>query len=124
VRHTATAKMKGLVRTLRAISLEIEPQVQLVSQAARDEWSAPQAVWPSDEELREGTTALAEGELEAIEVKVRRFREIVQGLGSTVALRTTGLRRAAVRARRVPSSRSAQGGDVISLLDSEDSRLR
>jgi hypothetical protein len=34
-RHTVTAKVKGLVRALRAISHELEPQVQLVSQAAR-----------------------------------------------------------------------------------------
>jgi hypothetical protein len=117
MRHTATAKMKGLVRTLRAISQEIEPQVQLISQAARDEWSAVQAVWPSDEELREGTTALTEGELDAIEVKVRRFRGIVQSLGSTPALRTGEPRRAAVSVRRVPSSWSARGGDVLSLVD-------
>lgn len=116
MRHTVTAKMERLVRALRAISHEIEPQVQLVSQAARDEWNALQAVWPSDDELRQGTTALTEGELEAIEVKVRRFQEIVQSLGSTVALRTTQPRRPAVRARRVPSPRSAQGGDAVSGL--------
>ena len=102
MRHTVTAKVERLVRGLRAISHEIEPQVQLVSQAARDEWRALQAAWPSDEELRQGTVALTEDELEAIEVKVRRFRQILQSLGSTVALRTTGPRRAAVRARRAP----------------------
>jgi hypothetical protein len=82
VRYTVSANIEGLVHALRALSHEIEPQIQLVSQAARDEWRALQAVWPSDEELREGTTALTEGELQAIEVKVRRFREIVKSLAS------------------------------------------
>jgi hypothetical protein len=116
VRHTVTANVERLVRALRAISHEIEPQLQLVSEAARDEWRVLQGTWPSDEELREGTSALTEGELEAIEVKVRRFRQIVQSSGATVALRTTGPRRAPVRARRVPSPRSAQPGAARSGL--------
>ena len=87
--------MERLVGVLRAIGREIEPQLQLVSQAARDEWRALQAAWPSDEELREGAVTLTADELEAIEVKVRRFRQIVQSLGSTVALGTTEPSRAA-----------------------------
>jgi hypothetical protein len=115
VRHTVTAKVERLVRSLRAISHEIEPQLQLVSEAARDEWRVLQGTWPSDEELREGTSALTEGELEAIEVKVRRFRKIVQSSGATDALGTTEPRRPPVRARRVPSPRSAQRGAARSL---------
>jgi hypothetical protein len=112
MRHAVTTKVEGLVRALRAMSDEIEPQVRFVSKAARDEWSALQAAWPSDEDLREGTTVLTEGELEAIEVKVRRFRQIVQSLGPTVALGSTGPRRAARRARRAHFGWRVPDGDA------------
>jgi hypothetical protein len=116
VRHTVTAEVEQLVRALRAISYEIEPQVQLVSEAARDEWRSLQAAWPSDQELREGTIALTEDQLEVMEVKALRFRQIVQRLGSTLALHTTGPRRGAVRARRAPWPRSEQGPGALSDL--------
>jgi hypothetical protein len=62
------------------MSAEIEPELHLVSQAARDEWTAQQRAWPSDIQLREGTIALTETELGRIEAKVRRFRDIVRSL--------------------------------------------
>ena len=86
MRHAVTPKVERVVRDLRAISREIEPQMHLVSQAARDEWTAVQAAWPSDEDLRQGTTALTEDELEDLEIKVRRFRGIVQSLSVGVTL--------------------------------------
>lgn len=75
-----TNKMECLVLALRRLSSEIEPGLHLVSQAARDEWESVQGSWPSDGLLRDGTTGLTEGQLEAIEAKVRRFRDIVHGL--------------------------------------------
>jgi hypothetical protein len=86
VKHAVTPKVERLVHDLRAISQEIEPQIHLVSQAARDEWTALQASWPSEEDLREGTTALPESEFRYIEIKVRRFQRIVQNLGTALPL--------------------------------------
>ena len=80
MRHRVTARLEQLVRALRRISEEIEPELHLVSQEARDEWRALQFTWLSDEQLREGTTGFTEDQLEAISAKVHRFRNIVQSL--------------------------------------------
>jgi hypothetical protein len=85
VRHRVTARVERLVRSLRAMGEEIEPALRFVSQAARDEWRSQQSAWPSDRELREGTTALTETQLEEFSAKVRRFRDIVGGLAPKVA---------------------------------------
>ena len=84
-RHRLTTAIVRLVRELRSISEEIEPELHLVSQAARDEWTSLQSTWPSDSDLREGATALTEDQLEAISAKVRRFRNIVHSLAPKVS---------------------------------------
>jgi plasmid maintenance system antidote protein VapI len=104
VRHVVTARVERLVCALRAISQEIAPHIHLVSQAARDEWTAVQAAWPSDEDLRKGTTALTEGELEDVAIKVRRFRGIVQGMGAAMALIQSAPRRMSTAARSMAAS--------------------
>ena len=126
-RHRSTTALVRLVRELRSISKEIEPELHLVSQAARDEWKSRQYTWPSDSELREGATAFTEDQLEAISAKVRRFRNIVHSLApkaspiervhsiddeaptfrdlpttATSSLAHFGPRRAARRGRRAP----------------------
>jgi hypothetical protein len=84
MRHRVTARLEQLVRALRWISEEIEPELHLVSQEARDEWRALQCTWLSDE-LREGTTGFTEDQLGAISAKVHRFRNIVQSLAPKVS---------------------------------------
>ena len=77
------ARMERLVLTLRKMSQEIEPELHVVSQMARDEWRSLQGTWPSESQLREGTTGFTEEQLEAIAVKARRFKDIVHGLASS-----------------------------------------
>jgi hypothetical protein len=72
--------MERLVLTLREMSQEIEPQLHVISQMARDEWRSLQGTWPSDRQLREGATGLTEERLETIVAKARRFKEIVHAL--------------------------------------------
>ncbi len=75
-------RMERLVLTLRELSQEIEPELHVISQMARDEWRSLQGTWPSDRELREGATGLTEERLETIVAKARRFTEIVHALAS------------------------------------------
>jgi hypothetical protein len=77
----ATTKER-LFLALRTLSAEIEPKLYLVSHEAKDEWRAVKGKWSSDGELREGAAVLTEGDLQAIETKVRRFRDIVCSLPS------------------------------------------
>jgi hypothetical protein len=85
MRNRVTARIERLVRALRMMSDEIEPELHLVSQAARDEWRSLQCTWPSDSELREGAIGLTEDQVEAISAKVRRFRTIVHSLAPTLS---------------------------------------
>jgi len=80
-----TARMERLVLTLREMSQEIEPELHVVSQMARDEWRSLQSTWPSESQLRAGTTGLTEEQLTAIAAKARRFKDIVHGLASSTA---------------------------------------
>jgi hypothetical protein len=81
--NDVTARMERLVLTLREMSQEIEPELHVVSQMARDEWRSLQGTWLSERHLREGTTGLTAEELEAIATKARRFKDIVHGLASS-----------------------------------------
>jgi hypothetical protein len=79
-----------LARTLARIGEEVEPALHLVSQAARDEWRALQNRWQPDgggEEL----VSLTEEEIQAVEAKARRFRDIVCSLVPKVSGRPTPL---------------------------------
>jgi hypothetical protein len=82
MRIGVTARMERLVLALREMSQEIEPELHVVSQLARDEWRSLQGTWPSESQLREGTTRFTEEELETIAAKAQRFRDIVHGLAS------------------------------------------
>jgi hypothetical protein len=82
---SVTTKTERLVLALRRMSEEIEPKLHLVSHEALDEWRSVQGKWPSDGQLRDGAIGLTEGQLEAIEAKVRRFRDIVRALASTLS---------------------------------------
>jgi hypothetical protein len=110
VRHAVTAKVEQIVRTVIELGHEIEPHLHLVSQAARDEWTALQNSLPAPEQLQAGAIALTETELEIVEAKVRRFRDIVRALGrlppaAPTAVRTAN-RRAGARAQVTPTGRS------------------
>lgn len=80
MRHKVTARTEQLGRAFRRMSAEIEPDLHLVSQAARDEWQLLQLTWPTENQIREGAIALAEGELETIAAKVGRFQDILRSL--------------------------------------------
>jgi hypothetical protein len=71
--------LEDLGRTLASIGEEIEPALYLVSQAARDEWRTLQHRWRPDG-AGEDVVSLTEEEIQALEVKVRRFRDIVRSL--------------------------------------------
>jgi hypothetical protein len=69
-----------LARTLARIGEEIEPELHLVSQAARDEWRTLRSRWGSDSTGEKIEPALKDEDIEALEAKARRFRDIVRGL--------------------------------------------
>jgi hypothetical protein len=102
-----TTRTDRLVLALQGMSDEIEPKLHLVSHEARDEWRSVQGTWLSDSQLRRGGVGLTEGQLEAIEAKVRRFRDIVRGLPlhvSAQAAATSGGVSQAAASRWGPSS--------------------
>ena len=102
-----TTRIERLVLALQAMSDEIEPKLHLVSHEARDEWRAVQGHWLSDGQVRRGAIGLTEGQLEALEAKVRRFRDIVESLpaqASAQAAATSGGVSQAVASRWGPSS--------------------
>jgi hypothetical protein len=80
VTQRVTTRVEFLVRTLKVTSEELEPDLHLISQEARTEWTALQSAWSSDSRLREGVTVPTEEQFEELEKKVRRFRDIVRGL--------------------------------------------
>jgi hypothetical protein len=80
--NDVTPRMERLVSMLNEMSRQIEPELHVVSQMARDEWRSLQDTWPSERNLREGTTPLSEEQLEEITTKTRRFKDIVHGLAS------------------------------------------
>ena len=82
MRVGVSTSAEGLARTLARIGEEIEPELYLVSQAARDEWRTLQSRWRPDGagEKVEASPTLTEEEIEALEAKVRRFRDIVHSL--------------------------------------------
>lgn len=102
-----TTRTERLVLALQGMSDEIEPKLHLVSHEARDEWRSVQGKWVSDGQLRGSAAGLTEGQLEAIEAKVRRFRDIVRGLPQHVpvqAAATSGGVSQAAASRWGPSS--------------------
>jgi hypothetical protein len=102
-----TTRTERLVLALQGMSDEIEPKLHLVSHEARDEWRSVRGKWLSDGQLHAGAIGLTEGQLEVIEAKVRRFRDIVQGLPAQVsaqAAATSGAVSQAVASRWGPSS--------------------
>jgi hypothetical protein len=74
-----SAGAEELGRTLAIIGEEIEPALYLISQAARDEWRILQQRWRADGGGEEGAS-MSEEEIQALEAKVRRFRDIVRSL--------------------------------------------
>ncbi len=82
--NNVTARIERLVLALREMSQEIEPELHVVSGVTRHEWRALQGTWPSDGQLRAGTSGLTEEQLEAIVAKTRRFRDIVHGRASSL----------------------------------------
>jgi len=90
MRVGVSSSAEGLARTLARIGEEIEPELYLVSQAARDEWRTLQSRWPPDGARDKVEASLTEEEIEALEAKVRRFRDIVHGLAEAFERRTAG----------------------------------
>jgi hypothetical protein len=71
--------VEELARTVASIGEEIAPDLYLVSQAARDEWRTWQERWQRDGGAKE-VASMTEEEIQALEAKVRRFRDIVRSL--------------------------------------------
>jgi hypothetical protein len=102
-----TTRTERLVLALQGMSDEIEPKLHLVSHEALDEWRSVQGKWLSDGQRRGDAIGLTEGQLEALEAKVRRFRDIVRGLPAQVsaqAAATSGGVSQAAASRWGPSS--------------------
>jgi hypothetical protein len=71
--------VEELRRKLAGIGEEIEPALYVVSQAARDEWRTLQHRWQPDGGGQEAAS-LTEEDIQALEAKIRRFRDIVRSL--------------------------------------------
>lgn len=78
MRHLATPKTFDLCGELRRLAALLQPYLCLASPAACREWEAFRAAWPSENDLRTGTTTLSDTDLERMLTKVRRFGEILR----------------------------------------------
>jgi len=86
MRHQVTPHIRELVASLRRLAAEIQPFVEFASADARSEWSTLQRLWPSNEELGTDLIDLSETDLEWMEIRVRRFGEIVRTLASSILM--------------------------------------
>jgi hypothetical protein len=85
--HKATAQTEILVTELGALARQIDAgPISSASDAARDEWLALRAQWPSPNEVRAGAVPLSDDDLALMVAKVRRFKEILQALSPVVHL--------------------------------------
>jgi hypothetical protein len=75
--HKVTERTRALVRALRKLAAEVEPRVEGASEAARAEWMAAQAAWPTDFELARGVVEVSDDDLEVMHARVRRFGQIL-----------------------------------------------
>ena len=80
MRYKVTPRTHDIVGELNQLAVQVLPHLGVASSAARAEWDAVRALWPSDDDLRQGTMALSDVDLEWIAAKVRRFGEILRGL--------------------------------------------
>jgi hypothetical protein len=78
MRYKVTSKTPEIVRDLDRLAALVAPYLGFASPAASREWEAFRGLWPSDEDLREGTMAVSEADLESMPAKVRRFGEILR----------------------------------------------
>jgi hypothetical protein len=81
------------LEVLEGLREDARDLLHLASPAAREEWLKVESRFPSPEELREGYIALSQEELDEIQAKVRRFRDILsaarwRGRGVRVATQT------------------------------------
>jgi hypothetical protein len=79
MRHKVTSRTRQLVADMHRAAELVVPCLGRASAAARDEWALQRAAWPSDDDLRQGTTDFGDEDLEALLAKVRRFAEILSG---------------------------------------------
>jgi len=77
MRHKVTPRTKQTVFDLRRMAASLQPDLALASSAARLEWAALQARWPSPAELAGGTVDFSDDELDQMLGKVCRFAEIL-----------------------------------------------
>jgi hypothetical protein len=80
--YQVTDRTCEILQDLHRLAAEQGRYLLLASSSAQLEWKEFQLGWPSDIELAQGTIALSEEHLEAITAKVRRFGEILRGLGT------------------------------------------
>ena len=66
-----------LLEKLDRLSAEIEPQLELVSAAARGEWREMRSRFPSVQDRATGFAPVSDEELAVMHAKVQRFREIL-----------------------------------------------
>lgn len=79
MRYKITPRAREVVSELRRLATLVSPYLSLASSAARAEWDEQRALWPSDDDLLQGSMAIAESDLEWMPAKVRRFADILRG---------------------------------------------
>jgi hypothetical protein len=80
MRCKVTARTTRILSELDRLSECVVRALHLASTAAREEWAIFRLRWPSEIERRQGTIALSDGELEMMELRLRRFLEILGAL--------------------------------------------
>jgi len=77
MRHKITSRTVSLLAELVELGESIESHLAVASPAARDEWQNQRLRWPSEIEMRQGSVALSDEELEVMRAKVKRFNDIL-----------------------------------------------
>ena len=90
MRHKITSKTVSLIAEMVQLGESVEAHLWVASPAARDEWRSQRLRWPSEIELRQGSIALSDDELEVMRAKVKRFNEILDGDFRMVSPETGG----------------------------------
>jgi hypothetical protein len=92
MKHPVTGETKEVLEALGHIRQRVQPRLDRVSPAAREEWVKLLLRFPSDEDVGEGLIGIAPATLAEMISKARRFEQILRSAGSpeggTVAQQT------------------------------------
>ena len=89
MRYAVTAQTERLLADLASLADAAEDRLSFASAAAQREWEAMRYRWPSEVDLRDGSIALSDHQLELMRSKVMRFVSILEAARRTLFLKAT-----------------------------------